>query len=113
MPVFRTTIRGHLDLTRKLPELPDIIEQVSVDECDSPEELTQRIVARLRKIVDDRGMGARMKKEFGPDLKIFVFEHMIVYVDVDINGTTYDMPLEDPDNIGQWIDRSGKPVKKQ
>lgn len=112
MPVFKSTIRGHLDLTRKLPELPDVIEQVWVDEVETPNELANLMYQRLNDIPAKGGMNAKLIQSDGGVLKVFVFNHMIAYIStaLTVSPTTV---MEDPEHLGEFLDNSGNRVRKQ
>jgi hypothetical protein len=113
MPIFKTVIRGHLDLTRKLPELPDVLEQVWIDEVETPQEVANLVYTRLGNITKDGGMGVRFDDGKGGLKKIFVLLHMIEYISNSVGLTPQNMPVEDPDNPGEFLDNSGNKLRKQ
>lgn len=104
-------------MTRKPPELPDVIRQIFVDEVQTPPELIGRVYARLKEITDTNGMGCRIEPEHSTDGKkqksIFVPIHMITYLEAEIKAVTGDMPEQNPEAPGEFMDRQGKKVGLQ
>jgi hypothetical protein len=117
MPTFYSTITGHLDLMRKPPVLPAAINQVFVDDVDSPAELAQRIMERLKAITDNGGMIARLEpnhETVGKQTKrVWVPMHMLTYFESEVKATTQEMPQPDPEHEGEFVDKSGNKVRKQ
>lgn len=112
MPTFRSTITAHIDATRKPPELPEVIHQVSIDTVNNAVELAQLIVNRLRVITDDGGMLANLNPFYQNTKdrakRVWVPMHMLTYFESDINPMTGPMPSPDPNNPGQYVDGEGK-----
>src|ERR1700676_2105084 len=117
MPTFHSTITGHLDLTRKPVLLPNAIHQVFVDDVETPAELAERIMQRLKAITENGGMIARLEPNHETQGKqskrVWVPMHMLTYFESDVKATTAEMPQPDPEHEGDFVDKSGNRVKKQ
>ncbi len=117
MGTFHVVINGHLDLTKKPKDLPDTIKQLFVDEVQSPQDLIKRIYDRLKEIIDTGGMGCRLgleNTEVGKKHRsIFVPMHMITFLEAEIKPLVGDIPQENPEIPGEFVDRNGNKVGVQ
>jgi hypothetical protein len=117
MAVLQILIRGHLIPLNKPAELPDVIVQQFIEEVNSRDEAVDRVQKHLREILDVGGMGCQLDGdhtgEGRKNRRVFVYKHLISYLEAEVKPLTGEMPQADPEVPGQWLDRSGNVVGLQ